>query len=259
MPRKKLEFAEFVRWMRTLLLAAVGLLVCAVLTLKVTMGAPSTDSAKLSELAEARRTIRQLQQQLQAQHRRLAQPPDAGPSSAAASALVSPAKQRWEATPTNLKLNAILAERANARGEAMLALANDVMMCSNRKSCWWSGGNIFETFLKSLQRVKVTNVVVITLDDATHQFCTSFGSVGCLRLDMPVPKAQQGSRGANMISTLKYDLLRQALLMGFAILVVDLDLLFLKDPFEHLYRDADVEASTDGFSAAWAGGQMQAH
>jgi hypothetical protein len=172
---------------------------------------------------------------------------------------VSPAKQRWEATPTNLKLNAILAERANARGEAMLALANDVMMCSNRKSCWWSGGNIFETFLKSLQRVKVTNVVVITLDDATHQFCTSFGSVGCLRLDMPVPKAQQGSRGANMISTLKYDLLRQALLMGFAILVVDLDLLFLKDPFEHLYRDADVEASTDGFSAAWAGGQMQAH
>ena len=59
-----------------------------------------------------------------------------------------------------------------------------------------------------------------------------------------------------MISTLKYGLLKQALLMGFSILVVDLDLVFLKDPFEHLMRDADVEASTDGFTSAWASGQM---
>ena len=59
-----------------------------------------------------------------------------------------------------------------------------------------------------------------------------------------------------MISTLKYGLLRQALLMSFAVLVVDLDLLFLKDPFDHLYRDADVEASTDGFTNGWAGGSI---
>lgn len=138
----------------------------------------------------------------------------------------------------------------------MLALANDVMMCSNRKTCWWNGGNIFETFLKGLRRIPVRNVVIVTLDDATHDFCRRFDTVGCLRLDLPVPTAQQGSRGANMISTLKYGMLRQALLMDFAILVVDLDLLFLKDPFEHLYRDADVEASTDGFSSSWAGGSI---
>ena len=53
-------------------------------------------------------------------------------------------------------------------------------------------------------------------------------------MQLPVPAAQQGSRGANMISTLKYGLLRSALLMGFAILVVDLDLVFLRDPFDHL-------------------------
>ena len=56
-----------------------------------------------------------------------------------------------------------------------------------------------------------------------------------------------------MISTLKYGLLRQALLMDYSVLVVDLDLVFLRNPFEHLYRDADVEASTDGFTEAWAG------
>ena len=41
-----------------------------------------------------------------------------------------------------------------------------------------------------------------------------------------------------MISTLKYGLLKQALLMGFSVMVVDLDIIFLKDPFLHLYRDA---------------------
>ena len=59
-----------------------------------------------------------------------------------------------------------------------------------------------------------------------------------------------------MISTLKYGLLKQALLMGFSVMVVDLDIIFLKDPFLHLYRDADIEGSTDGFTVGWASGQI---
>ena len=38
---------------------------------------------------------------------------------------------------------------ANERDEVMLAIANDVMMCTNRKTCWWNGGNILETFLQA--------------------------------------------------------------------------------------------------------------
>ena len=84
---------------------------------------------------------------------------------------------------------------------------------------------------------------MLTLDDATEAFCQKFGGGGSfavpsLRMEMPVPTAQQGSRGANMISTLKYGLLKQTLLMGFSVMVVDLDIIFLKDPFLHLYRDA---------------------
>ena len=30
-----------------------------------------------------------------------------------------------------------------------------------------------------------------------------------------------------------------------------------QDPFAHLYRDGDIEASTDGFTSAWARGHMQ--
>jgi len=135
-----------------------------------------------------------------------------------------------------------------------------VMMCTNRKTCWWGGGNILETFLTALKRINLKNYVMLTLDDETEAFCQKFGggsfAVPSLRMEMPVPTAQQGSRGANMISTLKYGLLKQTLLMGFSVMVVDLDIIFLKDPFLHLYRDADVEGSTDGFTAGWASGQI---
>jgi len=209
------------------------------------------------ELSEARRTIDVLRRQLA-----ITQAPEAPAVHVTDAVLVKavdaapPPPPRWDDTPDNRRLRDTLGAISNARGEAMLAIANDVMMCTNRKTCWWNGGNVLETFLKASKRLQLRNVVVITLDDATDAFCTSHGGARCLRMELPVPTAQQGSRGANMISTLKYGLLRQALLMGFAILVVDLDLVFLRDPFAHLYRDADVEASTDGFTAAWAGGQI---
>ena len=137
----------------------------------------------------------------------------------------------------------------------MLALANDVMMCSNPKTCWWNGGNVLLTFLNATKRLGIMNQLILSLDDETHSFCEKFGGVYSMRIDLPVPTAQEKTRGANMISTLKYGLLKQILLMGFSILIVDLDLVFLKNPFDHLHRDADVEASTDGFSPAWASGR----
>lgn len=47
-------------------------------------------------------------------------------------------------TETNRKLEAALQRVANERKEVMLSLANDVMMCTNRKTCWWNGGNVLE-------------------------------------------------------------------------------------------------------------------
>jgi hypothetical protein len=110
----------------------------------------------------------------------------------------------WDDTEQNRKILGLLQKVANPKREVMLALANDVMMCTNRKTCWWNGGNVLETFLKASKRLALKNVVVITLDDATHTFCEKHGGASCLRLELPVPKAQHNSRGANMISTLKW-------------------------------------------------------
>ena len=242
-----------------LLPALVGL--TAGIGLTLTFLHPSGASTAPAALLDARQTISVLSRQLaQAQRsgRALSTPSNCAQTTSPAGLTVAAQQQqqRWDDTPQNRKLKDTLSSVANARGEVMLAIANDVMMCTNRKTCWWNGGNIVETFLKASKRLQLKNVVVITLDDATEAFCQSHGGATSLRLELPVPTAQQGSRGANMISTLKYGLLRQALLMGFSILVVDLDLVFLRDPFEHLYRDADVEASTDGFTAGWAGGSI---
>jgi len=113
-------------------------------------------------------------------------------------------------TETNRKLHAALSKVASSRKEVMLALTNDVMMCTNRKTCWWNGGNILKTFLEQARRIEMTNYLIVTLDDETESFCQGFGGAPSLRLELPVPSAQQNSRGANMISTLKYGMLKQA-------------------------------------------------
>lgn len=58
---------------------------------------------------------------------------------------------------------------------------------------------------------------------------------------------QAGTREANRVSSIKFTLLQQSLQMGYHTLITDMDLVYIKNPFDHLYRDADIEASSDGF------------
>ena len=243
------------------------LVVTAVLVLQGAQIAPALSSTTQQQRGvevELRRQLQMANRELASlQERRLQeQLPPAAVEPQAATLAVEPRQsatvdaQRWDDTPDHRRLYELLKRVANPRREVMVGLVNDVMMCTNRKTCWWGGGNILETFLTALKRIALKNYAMVTLDDETEAFCQRFGGVPSLRMALPVPTAQQGSRGANMISTLKYGLLRQTLLMGFSVLVVDLDIIFLKDPFAHLYRDADVEGSTDGFTAAWASGAI---
>lgn len=158
-------------------------------------------------------------------------------------------------TLLNRMIRPVLERVANSQGEVMIAIANDVMTCLNPKTCWWGGGNILASFIMVNKRIGITNYLIIALDDTVSNWCEKEGAP-YIRVDLEVPDAQKGSRGANMISTLKYDLLADVMLMGYAILVVDLDLVFLRNPFDHLHRDSDLEGSSDGFTKGWAGGQI---
>ena len=152
----------------------------------------------------------------------------------------------------------ILKTRSKDRGEVMLGLANGVMICENKKICWWEGGNILESFLDvTWRRLGVRNLILAVLDDETEAYMAKhWPDVHTFRSDLKIPDAQEGTHPANKVSTLKYDLLRQFMATGTGVLITDLDLVYVSNPFDHLHRDADIEGQTDGFTRQWAHGQF---
>lgn len=143
---------------------------------------------------------------------------------------------------------------ADGRREVMLGLANGVMICQNTTICWWNGGNILHAFLEDLPKAGVKNFLLAVLDDETERYVARhFPHVHRFRPKRAaIPASQKNSHPANAVSTLKYALLKQALSLGYHVLVTDLDLVYVQNPFDHLHRDADIEAQTDGFTREWA-------
>ncbi|KAL6546047.1 hypothetical protein OROGR_009921 [Orobanche gracilis] len=52
--------------------------------------------------------------------------------------------------------------------------------------------------------------------------------------------------GNHAVSGSKFHILREFLQMGYGVLLSDVDIVYLQNPFEHLYRDSDVQSMTDG-------------
>lgn len=46
----------------------------------------------------------------------------------------------------------------------------------------------------------------------------------------------------------------QILSVGASVLVTDIDVVYIQDPFKFLYRDSDIEGTTDGWDPATAYG-----
>ena len=152
----------------------------------------------------------------------------------------------------------LLATRSRDRGEVMLGLADAVMLCKNVKVCWWKGGNILESFLDvTWRRLRIRNLIIAVLDDETAAYMSShWPDVPTFRPETAIPSTQDGTHPANRVSALKYDLLTQCVGVGVAVLITDLDLVYVQNPFEHLHRDADIEGQTDGFTEKWAHGSL---
>lgn len=133
----------------------------------------------------------------------------------------------------NPRLAKIL-EKVAVRKELIVALAN-----SNVKE-------MLEVWFSSIKRVGIPNYLVIALDDHIEEFCKSN--------DVPVYKrdpdsgidAVGRSGGNHAVSGLKFRILREFLQLGYSVLLSDVDIIYLQNPFNHLYRDSDVESMTDG-------------
>ena len=56
---------------------------------------------------------------------------------------------------------------------------------------------------------------------------------------------------------MKFGILKRFLDLGYSVLLSDVDIAILQDPFKFLYRDSDVEGMTDGFDERTAYGGIE--
>ncbi|KAK4434502.1 Arabinosyltransferase RRA3 [Sesamum alatum] len=133
----------------------------------------------------------------------------------------------------NPRLAKILAEVAVGK-ELIVALAN-----SNVKP-------MLEVWFTNIKKVGIPNYLVVALDDAIVDFCKS-NDVPFYKRDPDEAIDSVGKTGGNhAVSGLKFRILREFLQLGYSVLLSDVDIVFLQNPFDHLYRDSDVESMTDG-------------
>ncbi|CAI5460513.1 unnamed protein product, partial [Closterium sp. Yama58-4] len=130
--------------------------------------------------------------------------------------------------------------------------------------------NFMEIWIRQVVRVGITNALVLCLDPATEAACNaaSANQVACYLVpNLPAAfsptqasaNESPNQRAASVIDSLngaKFYVLRDALALGYSILVSDLDVTILRNPFSsgELVRDCDVEAMSVGHDQASAYG-----
>lgn len=73
---------------------------------------------------------------------------------------------------------------------------------------------------------------------------------------LQVSDAQKNVGSNHAVSGLKFKILRHFLQLGYSVLLSDVDIVTLQNPFNHLYRDSDIEAMSDGWDNATAYGEQ---
>ncbi|KAL9311797.1 putative nucleotide-diphospho-sugar transferase [Arabidopsis thaliana] len=127
-----------------------------------------------------------------------------------------------------------LLEKVAVNKEIIVVLAN-----SNVKP-------MLELQIASVKRVGIQNYLIVALDDSMENFCKS-KEVVCYKRDPDKAVDMVGKSGGNhAVSGLKFRVLREFLQLGYSVLLSDVDIVFLQNPFSHLHRDSDVESMSDG-------------
>ena len=101
------------------------------------------------------------------------------------------------------------------------------------------------TFVEGTRRAKITNTVIVALDEPTAAHVRSLGAASYVRKLV----SRTGSTDNHATSGLKFAVLRDFVVAGCSVLLSDVDVLWASNPFTlpSLYRDVDVEGMSDGW------------
>lgn len=186
---------------------------------------------QVRELNEKLRLAEQGKDTAQKQYLALGEQPKAGPFGTVKGLRTNPTVVPDESV--NPRLAKILEEVA-VRKELVVVLAN-----SNVKE-------MLEVQISTVKKAGISNYLVVALDDEIEGYCKSNGVAVYKRDPDDGVDAIGRSGGNHAVSGLKFRILREFLQLGYSVLLSDVDILYLRNPFDHLYRDSDVESMTDG-------------
>ncbi|XP_027331693.1 arabinosyltransferase RRA3-like [Abrus precatorius] len=105
---------------------------------------------------------------------------------------------------------------------------------------------MLQLWFTSIKKVGIPNYLVVALDDNIEEFC-KLNDVPVYRRAPDQDVDVVGKIGGNhAVSGLKFRILREFLLLGYSVLLSDVDIVYLQNPFDYIYRDSDVESMSDG-------------
>jgi hypothetical protein len=186
---------------------------------------------QVRELTERLRLAEQGKDQAQKQFLALGKQEKAGPFGTVKGLRINPTVVPDDSV--NPRLAKIL-EKVAVKREIIVALAN-----SNVKE-------MLQVWFTNIKRVGISNYLVVALDDEISKFCES-NQVPFYKRDPDDGIDTIGKQGGNhAVSGLKFRILREFLQLGYSVLLSDVDIVYLQNPFDHLYRDSDVESMSDG-------------
>ncbi|KAL8060463.1 hypothetical protein ABFX02_02G025900 [Erythranthe guttata] len=134
----------------------------------------------------------------------------------------------------NPRLAKIL-EKVAVNRELIVTLAN-----SNVKDA-------LEVWYTNIKKVGISNYLVFALDKEIATLCEANNVPFYRKLETDTSFDSVAKTGGNhAVSGLKFRILREFLQLGYSVLLSDVDIVYLQNPFDYLYRDSDVESMTDG-------------
>ena len=114
-------------------------------------------------------------------------------------------------------------------------------------------GGMLDTWMDGVKRAGVKNALVVALDDQTKRNVEERG-LRAFRMDLEIPETQKKAGSNHAVSSLKFRILQRFMKLGYSVLLSDVDVVTLDDPFKHLVRDSDVESMSDGYDQPTAYG-----
>ncbi|KAI3438461.1 hypothetical protein D9Q98_000890 [Chlorella vulgaris] len=137
-------------------------------------------------------------------------------------------------------------QRVAPKGEVLIAISNFDLIGDGELLMW----------LECIQRIDgLTNWLVVAIDAELAAYCKEHGINHYYR-PVVIPDSQKDTGSNHAISAMKYEIIREFVSLGWDVLLSDVDIVTLENPFDHLYRDSDVEGMTDGFDPNSAYGEI---